>query len=102
MRPVIVAAGIIALAFSSPSIGKPGNGHGNGHLYDYGYAYGHLRHGRAYGHLRHRHYYGRLGPVGYGAGGCPPGLAKKDNGCMPPGQEKKLLRDGYIPHGLGL
>ena len=24
--------------------------------------------------------------VGYGVGGCPPGLAKKNNGCMPPGQ----------------
>ena len=23
--------------------------------------------------------------------GCPPGLAKKDNGCLPPGQAKKLL-----------
>jgi len=21
---------------------------------------------------------------------CPPGLAKKDNGCLPPGQAKKL------------
>jgi hypothetical protein len=25
----------------------------------------------------------------YSAGRCPPGLAKKDNGCMPPGQAKK-------------
>jgi hypothetical protein len=25
----------------------------------------------------------------YNAGRCPPGLAKKDNGCMPPGQAKK-------------
>jgi Ni/Co efflux regulator RcnB len=25
----------------------------------------------------------------YRAGRCPPGLAKKDNGCMPPGQAKK-------------
>ncbi|MEO7814874.1 MAG: hypothetical protein ABIR87_05450 [Sphingomicrobium sp.] len=25
------------------------------------------------------------------ANGCPPGLAKKDNGCLPPGQAKKLL-----------
>ena len=25
----------------------------------------------------------------YGRGSCPPGLAKKNNGCMPPGQEKK-------------
>ena len=26
----------------------------------------------------------------YSAGRCPPGLAKKHNGCMPPGQAKKL------------
>jgi uncharacterized protein DUF1236 len=25
----------------------------------------------------------------YGRGNCPPGLAKKDNGCLPPGQAKK-------------
>ena len=25
----------------------------------------------------------------YGRGNCPPGLAKKHNGCMPPGQAKK-------------
>ena len=25
------------------------------------------------------------------ADGCPPGLAKKDNGCLPPGQAKKLI-----------
>jgi len=24
------------------------------------------------------------------AGNCPPGLAKKNNGCLPPGQAKKL------------
>jgi hypothetical protein len=24
---------------------------------------------------------------------CPPGLAKKDNGCLPPGQARKLNRD---------
>jgi len=26
----------------------------------------------------------------YAAGHCPPGLAKKNNGCMPPGQAKKV------------
>jgi len=25
----------------------------------------------------------------YGRAGCPPGLAKKNNGCLPPGQAKK-------------
>lgn len=29
------------------------------------------------------------------AGHCPPGLAKKGNGCMPPGQAKKWRR-GYV------
>lgn len=27
--------------------------------------------------------------------GCPPGLAKKNNGCLPPGQAKKLQRARY-------
>jgi hypothetical protein len=30
----------------------------------------------------------------YSAGRCPPGLAKKDNGCMPPGQAKKQWEMG--------
>jgi hypothetical protein len=31
---------------------------------------------------------------GKGAKGCPPGLAKKNNGCMPPGQAKKQWNIG--------
>ena len=30
----------------------------------------------------------------YAAGHCPPGLAKKNNGCLPPGQAKKLWTIG--------
>lgn len=29
-------------------------------------------------------------------GHCPPGLAKKNNGCLPPGQAKKYARGEYI------
>jgi len=29
--------------------------------------------------------------LGYGVDGCPPGLAKKGNGCMPPGQAAKFI-----------
>ena len=29
-------------------------------------------------------------------GGCPPGLAKKGNGCMPPGQARKYYWDRVI------
>lgn len=30
-----------------------------------------------------------------GRGKCPPGLAKKNNGCLPPGQAKKRYTVGY-------
>ena len=57
--------------------------HGNNH------AYGYDKHGQ-----------GAL--YGYGRGGCPPGLAKKNNGCMPPGQARKLYRTGQrFPLGYG-
>ena len=31
----------------------------------------------------------------HGRGGCPPGLAKKHNGCLPPGQAKKRYVVGH-------
>jgi hypothetical protein len=68
MKHMLLLAGAAALGVAGPALAKPGNGHGNGHGYDSAY--------------------------GYGTGGCPPGLAKKHNGCMPPGQAKKLFRVG--------
>ena len=68
MKHIFLIAGAAALGIAGPAVAKPGNGHGHGHDYDEGYG------------------------VGYGVGGCPPGLAKKHNGCMPPGQAKKLAR----------
>jgi hypothetical protein len=44
----------------------------------------------------------RFGQHGVGTGlidGCPPGLAKKNNGCLPPGQAKKLV-GAALPAGL--
>lgn len=35
-------------------------------------------------------------PSGQAAGGCPPGLAKKNTRCMPPGLYKKYHRGDYI------
>ncbi len=37
----------------------------------------------------------------YGRGNCPPGLAKKNNGCLPPGQAKKRYAVGQ-PLGPGV
>lgn len=39
--------------------------------------------------------------VGYGVGGCPPGLAKKNPQCMPPGRYKKLFEVGQkVPYNF--
>jgi hypothetical protein len=81
MRHLMMLAGAASLAFAGAAVAKPGHGHGKGH--GYGYAYG------------------ERGPVGYGVGGCPPGLAKKHNGCLPPGQAKKLYRGEHYPSGYG-
>lgn len=34
------------------------------------------------------------------SGHCPPGLAKKNNGCQPPGQAKKWRKGYPLPHDL--
>jgi hypothetical protein len=74
MKHLLTLAGAAALAFAGPALAKPGHGNGKGN--------------------GNPHAYGVNGPIGYGVGGCPPGLAKKHNGCMPPGQAKKLYRIG--------
>jgi len=64
MKHLLILAGVATLAATAPVSAKPD--HAKGHN---GYAYG-------YGHS------------------CPPGLAKKNNGCLPPGQAKKLYNRG--------
>ncbi|MEO0003422.1 MAG: hypothetical protein RLZZ22_1114 [Pseudomonadota bacterium] len=34
------------------------------------------------------------------AGRCPPGLAKKNNGCLPPGQARQWVMGQALPHEL--
>ncbi len=42
----------------------------------------------------------RYGSPNYGVNDCPPGLAKKNNGCLPPGQAKRQFAQGQrIPYG---
>jgi hypothetical protein len=79
MKQVLLLAGAFALSLSGAAVAKPGNGHGQGHANHMGID--HANHGK-----------GTM--YGYGQGGCPPGLAKKNNGCMPPGQLKKLYSTG--------
>jgi hypothetical protein len=76
MKHVMMFAGAAALGLAGPALAKPGHGQGHGNANWQG------------GHGNDRGY-----AQGYGAN-CPPGLAKKNNGCMPPGQAKKLYRVG--------
>jgi len=94
MKHIFLLAGAAALAFAGPALAKPGNGHGNGHGNPHGNA-NTSANANAYA-------YGTQGPVGYGAGGCPPGLAKKAVPCVPPGQAKKQYNVGQrLPQGYG-
>lgn len=78
MKHLLLIAGAAALGLAGPALADPGHGHGHDQGWDNGRGHGH-DHGWDNGY-------------GYGHGGCPPGLAKKHNGCMPPGQARKLAR----------
>lgn len=62
MKQALILAGAALALAATPAAAKPG--HGGGHNGKHG---------------------------GYAQSyGCPPGLAKKNNGCLPPGQARKL------------
>jgi len=102
MKHLVILAGAAALAFAGPAIAKPGNGHGNGNGNGHGNSHGYDSHGKGHGNSHAYENHGKGSLFGYGQGGCPPGLAKKHNGCMPPGQVKKLYRIGQrLPLSYG-
>ena len=76
MKHALLIFGAAALFASGPALASPKHGNQSNHAYQHG-----ANHGKG-------QYYG------YGRGGCPPGLAKKNNGCMPRGQFKKMYRAG--------
>lgn len=86
MKKLIFLAGAMAFVTASPTLAKPGKGNGNSH------SHGHPMHGP--GHK------GERAMMGYGVGGCPPGLAKKAVPCVPPGQAKQMFNVGQrVPLG---
>jgi len=96
MKTLILLAGAALLGATAPAAAKPDNGHGSGNSNHATMAHGHSGqvktvHGKSdAGIIRTDH--GRL--YALGTHGCPPGLAKKNNGCLPPGQAKKLYNVG--------
>lgn len=78
----LAKAAVLALAGACASgaalADKGGHGHGHGH-----------GHGKSDDE--------RVVVYEGGPAGCPPGLAKKHNGCLPPGQAKKLAIGHRMP-----
>jgi len=94
MKTLILIAGASAFALATPSVAKQGHGQGQhgqahgSHAHDNGHANG--KHDK---HIVTTRTGGRLYALD-DRGSCPPGLAKKHNGCLPPGQAKKLYNVG--------
>ena len=82
-RTLFLLVGAAAFACGAPALAKPDKGHGKGHAAQ-SQGKHHAKSGRAGGRLL------ALDARGH----CPPGLAKKGNGCLPPGQAKKLYNVG--------
>jgi hypothetical protein len=106
MRSAVVLASIVGISFALPVLAMPG-GNGKGHS-KHEQVGGHQKGGKHTGRTRgdadryraiRNDRYGdtTLGRNERFAGGgqaCPPGLAKKHNGCLPPGQAKKRFGVG--------
>lgn len=98
MKKLILLAGAAALASTGPLAAHPNQGQAKGQ--------GHANHatmkqgktnakatGKARRGIVTSDRYGRLYALD-ARGGCPPGLAKRHNGCNPPGQTKKPYKLG--------
>ncbi len=81
MKHLLILAGVAALAATAPAYAKPDHAKHGKHGKQ-----SHADRGKGFWHANH----------------CPPGLAKKNNGCLPPGQAKKLYNIGQrFPRGYG-
>ena len=110
MKRLLMIVLLTAYAASPAFADKPewaGKGKGKGHdapgWQDKGKGKGKGEAQQRYGHYfgdRHRvvvhEYYGGEFRRGF----CPPGLAKKNNGCMPPGQAKKWRMGHRLPRDV--
>lgn len=98
-----LAVWVSLLVLHTPSMaGKPdwaGNGNGHGKKQEQQPASGEVRIGAYFGDAQRDavvQYYGAQKAAGH----CPPGLAKKNNGCLPPGQAKKWARGQALPSSV--
>ena len=92
MKKLLLLAGAALLVTTVPAAAKPDQGNGKG-------KHATMNHGKATKGAKATRgvitseRFGRLYALD-ARGSCPPGLAKKSNGCMAPGQAKKMYNVG--------
>ena len=93
MKKLILFVGAAAFALGTPALAQHGNGNAK-----HGKAQSAKSHAKAHSKAHGKHVMTmRNGTRLYAfnaRGSCPPGLAKRGNGCMPPGQAKKMFNVG--------
>lgn len=103
MKRIMIAVICGALAFASPALAKNNGNNGKGHgkskaKWENSEGYNHGgKHGRKHG-ANDRDIL-RAYVIGQYRRNCPPGLAKKNPPCIPPGQAKKYSAGDYLPKG---
>jgi len=102
----LAALAVVSLIASGPAFAKD---HGKGHGKDKDEEKHEDKHGKHREDIRPGTYFNDQQRAGvrqyyvreYGDGRrCPPGLAKKHNGCMPPGQARKWAVGQPVPRGV--
>ena len=82
---ILLAAGAASLAFAAPAMANPGKNKGSHAKHSQTVSKAHGKHAKR-GNMIHQ---GHANADWWGNRNCPPGLDKKDNGCLPPGIAKK-------------
>ncbi len=91
MYKFVLAAGAAALAIAAPASADHGKGKGHGNKAKHGQVVS-KAHGKHSGHGKiHK---AHVAANFWGNGNCPPGLAKKHNGCLPPGIARQSFNVG--------
>ena len=91
MYKILLAAGAASLAFAAPAMADPGKNKGQGKKAQHGQmAQGHGQKAKPGKKI----YQGHAAANYWGNRNCPPGLAKKNNGCLPPGIAKQSFNVG--------
>ena len=93
MYKLLLAAGVASLALAAPAAADPGKNKGQGKQATHGQT---MHQGQGKHQAKHSKgvYQGRAAANYWGSRSCPPGLAKKNNGCLPPGIAKRSFNVG--------